>query len=181
MFPVTFPTFSSNSATAVCLHLKNTFFNVYGYNLLVSFACLPDWIWNTDYFFFCLTLSFLFSLSDRLYTISGSLRDPLPHKEAPIEIWDPVTLLCWMCLLPPFPSAWPLPSCDCAPPHLGRWCFLTVQPHVWNHPGDTLKSQRLSLAPRVVFSAVKRVRAHCCSPVSPTHPLAHATDCCCTT
>lgn len=40
-------------------------------------------------------LSILFSRPDRLYTISGSLRDTLPPKEAHIEMWDIETLLLW--------------------------------------------------------------------------------------
>lgn len=119
--------------------------------------CLLDWIRMTDSFFWR-GLSFLFSCPDRLYTITGSLRDTLPPKEAHFEMWDTVTLLCWTFCLPLSLRVTPRshviaraasPS-SLVLPESYSLCLKPLR--------NTVNSQRLSLARGVVFSVVKHER-----------------------
>lgn len=132
-------------------------------------SCLLDLTKNRFclYWSLPLMLSFLFTCPYRLYTISGSLRDPLPPKEAHIEMWDIVTLLLWTFCLCLFLYMTPL-RCLCVVVGGLTAC-------VWSHPGTSRIPRDFYLCPGVIFSVDKHDCSVLCSTLfsSITDTLSH--------
>lgn len=118
---------------------------------------LLDLIRLTD---FVLLTDVLFSCPNRLYTISGSLSNTLPPKEAHIEMWYIVTV--WF-------RTFRLPR----PLHMthpdvvtlafvvgGSWVLHLC---VWSHPGTSRIPRDFSLTRGAVFSVVEHERYVLCS------------------